>query len=362
MRIKTVTLLIVIVTFSLAGLTRLQAGTKADTQPTKADRQTDNIKTINPKRRDFNRTRQWFGRVSGRQTVRIISRESGRIEKITTGAGQACKKGELLLRLGGVVLENRLQSLDKQIKTLTERRLLATQLVKFKEDALKHQFARRDDLNAAQDQLNRLELELDAARLKQHQLREAMFIKAPLSGILSRLTVAVGQNVNPGDELALMVAPEKLYIKATLFTRKPAADLLNKPATIALPDAASITATITRVLPSRTAAGARIVWVEGENLGAFLGLGQTVNGTVTLNTHKNVLALPEQAIIRDEKEQAYLFLATASGYQRQPVKTGLSTDGWIEIVSGIKAYDQIVTQGAYELFYQNFSKTYKVVD
>ena len=360
-RIATITL-IVIVTLSLAGLVWSRTETKTDKQQTKSERPVENIKTTTPQRRDFRQTIRWFGRVSCQQAVRIVSRESGRIEEIAAGEGLARKKGEPLLRLGGTVLENRLHSLNEQITSLKKRRLLAERMVKFKENSVKHQFARKDELNVAENQLSRLKLELDTVKLKQQQLKKAMFIKAPLTGIISHLQVAVGQNVNSGEALALMVAPEKLYIKATLFNKEPAADLLNKPVTIALPNATPIPGTITRILPLRTAAGARIVWIEGQNLVGALGLGQTVNGTVTLSTHKNALALPEKALVCDEKEQAYIFLATADNYQRQAVKTGISANGWTEIVSGIKACDKVVTQGAYELYYQDFSKTYKVVD
>ncbi len=81
-----------------------------------------------------------------------------------------------------------------------------------------------------------------------------------------------------------------------------------------------------------------------------------------MNTHKNALALPEKALVYNEKEQACIFLATVDNYQRQAVKTGLSANGWTEIVSGIKVGDKVVTQGTYELYYQDFSKIYKVVD
>ena len=85
-------------------------------------------------------------------------------------------------------------------------------------------------------------------------------------------------------------------------------------------------------------------------------------GTIILAAHENALAVPQAAVVRDEEERAYVFLQNRSGYRRQPVKTGIVASGWIEITSGLKAGDEVVVQGAYELLYQDFNKIYKVAD
>ena len=42
--------------------------------------------------------------------------------------------------------------------------------------------------------------------------------------------------------------------------------------------------------------------------------------------------------------------------------TGQAGPGWIEVVSGLAAGEPVVTQGAYELYWADFAKEFKVAD
>ncbi|WP_368544694.1 efflux RND transporter periplasmic adaptor subunit [Enterobacter soli] len=60
-----------------------------------------------------------------------------------------------------------------------------------------------------------------------------------------------------------------------------------------------------------------------------------------------VLAVPEEAVI-NSGDSTRLLLATGDGYFRPVnVKTGITAQGWTEIVSGLKAGDEVVTSGQF---------------
>lgn len=60
-----------------------------------------------------------------------------------------------------------------------------------------------------------------------------------------------------------------------------------------------------------------------------------------------VLAVPEEAVI-NSGDSTRLLLATGDGYFRPVnVKTGITSQGWTEIVSGLKAGDEVVTSGQF---------------
>ncbi len=122
--------------------------------------------------------------------------------------------------------------------------------------------------------------------------------------------------------------------------------------------------TITNVLPERTAMGADIVWIKGNDFDSVFKPGETISGNIVFSMHKKALAVPESAIVRDNNENSFVFLknANTSGYHRQGVKTGMISHGMAEILQGLKKDDRIVVQGAYQLFYNDFNKIYKVVD
>jgi cobalt-zinc-cadmium efflux system membrane fusion protein len=62
-----------------------------------------------------------------------------------------------------------------------------------------------------------------------------------------------------------------------------------------------------------------------------------------------VLAVPRRAVQR-QGEAAVVFVKTGElRFERRPVELGLSTDEWVEIVAGLTAGEEVVTEGAFLL-------------
>lgn len=60
-----------------------------------------------------------------------------------------------------------------------------------------------------------------------------------------------------------------------------------------------------------------------------------------------MLAVPEESVI-DSGESQRVLLATREGFFHPVnVTTGVSADGWTEIVSGVQAGDTVVTSGQF---------------
>jgi cobalt-zinc-cadmium efflux system membrane fusion protein len=322
----------------------------------------DVIKTAAPELKTFTETCRWFGKVKSRNRMRIIALKAGRVVAIAAGVGASVAKGDLLFTLGGALANSRLEALKNHSAALTERFKLARQMVEIKRQAVAQQFAKHEELTSAEDTLAHLKAVRESIRQEIQRFQEATHIRATTSGVFTNCQVYVGQEVLKGDNLAEIISPDHIYIVATLFPKGGDAELEKKPTVIKLPAGNSIQGTITTILPQRTAAGATVVWIEGSNLDVALRPGQTVAGSIIIAVHKKVLAVPQAAVVRDEEEQAYIFLKDVSGFRRQPVKTGLGADGWVEILSGVTERDNVVIQGAYELFYRDFNKIYKVAD
>jgi len=321
------------------------------------------IKIATPQRRIFSETCRWFGKVESRNKTRIIALETGRIVSITASEGTSVAKGDLLFTIGGPLVDSRLEALRNQSAALEERIKLAEHMVKIKREAVAQQFAKYEELTSSEDALARLKAKMESVRQEIQRLQEATRLRATVRGMFTNRKVSIGQEVQKGDDLGEIISQDHIYIAATLFLPKGrGAELEKRQAVINLPEGKQVQGAITTVLPQRTAEGATVVWIEAPDLDSTLSPGQTVAGTIILAAHEKAFAVPKAAIVRDEEERAYVFLKNPSGYRRQPVKTGIVASGWIEITSGLKAGDEVVVQGAYELFYQDFNKIYKVVD
>jgi multidrug efflux pump subunit AcrA (membrane-fusion protein) len=261
------------------------------------------VKTGHPERRNFTLCCRWFGRVESKRAVKVVAPEAGRVVSMEARDGAITQKGEALFSLGGPIVESRL-------KTRQQR------------------------------------------------------VTSPETGIFANRRVNIGQDVEKGTHLVDIISPTDLRIVASL---SPPADIPLEGRTAIINSAMgkTITGTVVRVIPQRTITGVTfvwIIWIEGDAINRQMKLGGTASGEIPLLVREKVLAVPADAIVRDEQEQPFVFLNGPGGYRKHPVKTSLTSEGWVEVVSGIPEGAEIVVQGAYELFYKDFSKIYKVAD
>ena len=272
-----------------------------------------------------------------------------------------------------------------------------------------------------EDMVLQFKSELKILLQNKQAMENKVHVRAGFDGIFTDHRVSVGAQVQKGDKLGTIISQKNIYIRAMVFTQKNKTTLKGKKAFINLPESSSdsssgslsgdifrknqsgnqngvcvkdkkldenkfygldkisrtgrnihenlihagiVWGTITSVLPERTAMGADIVWIKGHYPDFALKPGQMVSGNIVLSMHKKALAVPENALVRDRNENSFVFLKNpnSSGYHRQSVKTGIISHGMAEILKGLKKDDRIVVQGAYELFYNDFNKIYKVVD
>jgi hypothetical protein len=89
------------------------------------------------------------------------------------------------------------------------------------------------------------------------------------------------------------------------------------------------------------------VWVEIAAGEQELVPGTAVSVAIVLEQHTGWV-VPRDAVLRDGKGD-YIFQVTGSKAKRMPVKTGIETDKYTEIIGPIDTKSPIVTVGNYEL-------------
>ena len=81
-------------------------------------------------------------------------------------------------------------------------------------------------------------------------------------------------------------------------------------------------------------------------------IGMTATGKVVLSEKEDVLAVPYDAIMTDEEDQKYIYIAESAGQEsvyipkKQYVSTGMETSYYVEITDGVKEGDTVVTTPA----------------
>lgn len=172
-------------------------------------------------------------------------------------------------------------------------------------------------------------------------------VTAPVSGIVGKLYVEVGQTVAPGTPVAAVASfAGSVKAKATVsdadlpFVRRGAAAAVTASA---LPGE-TFTGRVTQVSPmldpmSRSAT----VEVSLANPGRRLLPGMTVAVRLTLEEKQGVVAAPLSALLADGSQRVVVIEGTTA--RLRPVTVGLLGDELAEIASGLEPGTRIATVG-----------------
>jgi RND family efflux transporter MFP subunit len=319
------------------------------------------IATAHPQMRPFSQDVPWIGDVESRASVALTAPVAGRVVRITAGDQDRIEKGRPVMRLGGPRIDAQRAVLGAEIKSLASRLRLARQRVERVERSLKARLATGDQAAQARDTQIRLEVRLRQARLSLKTLDDQIRIPAPLSGTFTRRRVSPGQDVTAGQVIGEIIDTGRLRIAAAIFP-PPGAVLQDRQVLIQLGRDRVLTGRVRQVLPRTTASGAVQIWIQGPQIDGQLRPGQTVSGTLAIQTESDALAVPRSAIVYGDGEHPYLFIRKDGAYERLGIQTGQEQGGWVEILSGLKQDQFVVVRGAYELFYRKFDEQFKVQD
>jgi len=299
----------------------------------------------------------WSGKVKPNKKIILISQISGKIVSICCKNGSFVKKGEIIFKIGGKVIKHRINYLKLKIKMLDEKLKIAENILKLKKLSFSRQLIKKDELLEAENKVVNIKSEklLELSKLK--SIKNSLEIVSPINGLFINRTVSLGQAVNKNRKLAEILNTDDLRIEGNVFTDNYK-ELINKKVFINK----KFIGKITKILPEKASSGATVFYIENNQLGKLFKIGENVQGTIKLAVKKHIFAVPESSIIYDETETPYIFAQKENDFRKIRIKTGIKQDGWVEIISGVNPYDKIVVKGGYELFYKDFSKTFKVAD
>jgi membrane fusion protein, multidrug efflux system len=95
---------------------------------------------------------------------------------------------------------------------------------------------------------------------------------------------------------------------------------------------------------------ARVVAEVVNRDGALKG-GMFAKGRIVVENRDGVLQVPREALLNWslERKTADVFVVKGDAVEKRPVTTGASTDGIIEVLSGVQAGEQVVTRGGFNI-------------
>ncbi len=319
------------------------------------------IRTAEPKKMDFTEALRWFGTAKSRSKVPVYTMTAGRIISLKVSDGSSVRRGDVLFTIGGPRTLGEMKTLKEKIRLTKKRITLAKKDVRIKVEAVRRKMIKGGELRAAEDALMKLNLELVGLQQEMTSLRGGLTVAAPVEGVFTNRLVNKGQYVEKGVRLADVISPNSIRIRASIY---PPAKVRLKglKAIINGPGVKTIIGTVKKIMPELTKGGATIIWIEGADIDAFLRPGEALSGVIELTEHRGVLSIPGNAVVRDDSERPFVFIKKDGQYVKTAIKTGLVSGANVEVLLGIDEGDKVVISGAYELFYRDFSRDFKVAD
>ncbi len=276
---------------------------------------------------------------------------SGRVASVEVVTGDKVKKGDILLTIHSPDIA----AVQAQVAEARSARILA-------DHTLKRTASLVRDGAASQAELQQAQAQQQQAMEEEHRAISSLaavgggdgsadyHLRSPIDGIVVERQVAVGREVNVGQDQPLLSIADlgKVWVIADLYEQDLGLVKVNAPATVftpALPGkkfpgtivyVGDVVDSTTRAMRTR---------IEIDNPDNILRPGMFAQAIVETQA-LDAVDVPVSAVLA-RRDQFFVFLqATDGSYHQKEVKVGEQQGLHVTIIDGVSPGDRLVTQGA----------------
>jgi HlyD family secretion protein len=317
------------------------------------------VRVSDVKQRTLKRKISLTGNVEPRSRVTVYSKVSGEVKKLAVGVGDRVKKGALIARIEKeklILQAERLEASLEAAEANLEKLRKDFERIKslFEKSAVSRQ--RMDDIDiackSARAQVKELKAALGLARI---QVGDSE-ICAPIGGTIAKKFIEEGDTVTAtsqmkGTPLVVVVDMDMVKVVVNAAEKDIVSVKMGLDANVrvdAYPDEV-FTGRVSNVSPvlsplTRTAP----VEIEITNADHLLKPGMFARVELVTEVHENVLVVLVESIIYRDGETNIFVVEKDTAVLRE-VTTGVENGGVVEITSGLRKWEKIVTEGSYGL-------------
>jgi HlyD family secretion protein len=209
-------------------------------------------------------------------------------------------------------------------------------------------FAQKDAIKSAKAQLISAQGKYEgaAAQLSYSEIR------SPIDGVVTDRPLYAGETAAAGAPLLTVMDTRTLIAKTHLPAHEAAQLKVGQPADLIVPGlAAPVEGKVRLVSPALDPGSTTVeVWVVVPNADGRLKAGSAVHVDITSRTLPNAITVPAESIVNaPDGSKAVMVIGPDNVAHTQAVQTGITQDGKIQITSGLKPGERVVTSGAYAM-------------
>ncbi|WP_018233653.1 efflux RND transporter periplasmic adaptor subunit [Thioalkalivibrio thiocyanodenitrificans] len=295
-------------------------------------------------------TEETLGTVRTTAAPTVAAEVAARIVEIMVDEGDAVAAGELLARLDDGDFRLAAQRARAEISRLEALIENQQRQVTRNRQLLERNMVSESDLDNALAELRALEGQLASTRAELAQAErniERTRVKAPVDGRVESREADVGGWAGQGTPL-FRISTDRL-LRAQLPFPEYVADRLRTGLTVELISPVArdqqVDGTITEIRPMLGSSTRSVMIIaEFDNPGGWRP-GASVNGRVVLETREEALLVPDMSIVLRPAGSVVYVIENDTARQRV-VRTGVRTNGMIEVLDGLEAGERVAVDGA----------------
>ncbi|WP_295856772.1 efflux RND transporter periplasmic adaptor subunit [uncultured Xylophilus sp.] len=324
-----------------------------------------NFKVAPLKMADIATVQEVAGRVEANERLvsRIGASVTGRVTEVLADLGYNVRPGQALARVTSPELtQAQLAVLRASSQTSLAARAVERARQLIQADVIgSAELQRREselaiaraELRAATDQLRLLGVSAgEVQRLRdQGTLATSTVVTAERAGVVIERTVSQGQVAQPGDPLFTVADLSNVWVVGAMPEQAATSVQLGQSVEIDVPALNGVPLTGKVVYVGATVEPeTRTVAIRTQVDNAQRALKPQMLATMRISgAPRQVLALPADAVVR-ENDRDHVFVKTGDNrYRLTPVELGPTSNGLRPLLQGVKEGTEVVTQGAFHL-------------
>jgi HlyD family secretion protein len=199
------------------------------------------------------------------------------------------------------------------------------------------------------EQVKSLQAQLDAAKARyDNALAQLSYseIRSPIAGIVADRPLYAGEMAQTGAPIISVVDISQVIARANIGIKEAADIRVGRPASLTGP-AGEVKGKVTVVSPAVDLNTTTVeVWIQAPNQGEKLKPGTTVHVAIEVEEIKNAVVVPVTALLPfDEGGEKVMVVGADSLAHERKVEVGPREGDKVQILSGVKAGEQVITVG-----------------
>lgn len=285
----------------------------------------------------------------------VKSKVAGELTELLVREGSAVKTGQLLAKIDTLDFDLRIKEREAQLRGAEAQLDQAKRTLENNRQLLEKNFISQSAFDTAKSGFDVAVANLDATKAQMAQAKKALNdtrVFAPMNGIVAERFAQPGEKISPDSRILSIIDLSRVELEAAI----PSTDIGSVRIAQAIRlNIEGIDKTfngqVVRISPS-TQAGTRSVpiYIAIEHKDSRVRAGLFAQGVLALDKRSNVLVVPINAL-REVAGRNFVYILEGDKLAERDIKLGArdengrasnGSEGVIEVISGLKAGEQIV--------------------